>query len=282
MQSVLNAFVPTGRRQPRRPLHLGAVKANVGHAESASGVSALIKVLMMVQRSEIPPHVGIKIKVNRNYPHDLAERNVHIDLKATPWRRADCPGGKRISFLNNFSAAGGNTALLLEDAPMPHSEEEVDGLRPLHAVALSGKGPKSLESNLAKLLESLQQNPRTSLPALSYTTTARRAHYKFRVMSVGADRLPSLTIFGHTLGDQTSKLFLLKLRRSLGSSLVKAAYTPALGNDSSSAFLTSGRTSCTTTALLDGKDLLASWNSLYSRTPMRSWMLWKRLPLIWH
>ncbi|KAK0773473.1 hypothetical protein LTR38_016553 [Friedmanniomyces endolithicus] len=191
MQSVLNAFVPTGRRQPRRPLHLGAVKANVGHAESASGVSALIKVLMMMPRSEIPPHVGIKIKVNRNYPHDLAERNVHIDLKATPWRRADCPGGKRISFLNNFSATGGNTALLLEDAPMPHSAEEVDGSRPLHAVALSGKSPKSLESNLAKLLESLQQNPRTSLPALWYTTTARRAHYKFRVMSVGAD-LPAI------------------------------------------------------------------------------------------
>jgi len=48
MRSVLSAFAPDHSRSQKetpRPLHLGAIKANVGHAESASGVTALIKVL---------------------------------------------------------------------------------------------------------------------------------------------------------------------------------------------------------------------------------------------
>ena len=107
MSSVLAAMVPGRARMPYHPLHLGAVKANVGHAESASGVSALIKLLMMMQHNEIPPHVGIKNRINKNYPLDLAARNVHIAFKPTPWTRPRFPDGKRVSFLNNFSAAGG-------------------------------------------------------------------------------------------------------------------------------------------------------------------------------
>lgn len=49
------------------PLHLGSVKANVGHGESASGVTALIKVLLMMQRSCIPPHCGIKTRVDHGF-----------------------------------------------------------------------------------------------------------------------------------------------------------------------------------------------------------------------
>ncbi|KAK4959985.1 Type I Iterative PKS [Elasticomyces elasticus] len=187
MQSVLEAFVPAGRRSLTHPLNLGAVKANIGHAESASGVSALIKVLMMMQNSKIPPHVGIKTKINPNYPVDLPERNVRIHLKAASWKRSDCLSGKRVSFVSNFSAAGGNSALLLEDPPLAQETEMDKIVRPLHAVAVSAKSTTSLEKNIAKLVQHLQQNPETSLAALSYTTTARRAHHKFRVMSVGCD-----------------------------------------------------------------------------------------------
>lgn len=187
MSSVLAAMVPGRERMPYHPLHLGAVKANVGHAESASGVSALIKVLMMMQYNEIPPHVGIKNRINKNYPLDLAARNVHIAFKPTPWTRANCPGGKRVSFLNNFSAAGGNTAVLLEDAPERQQHSSVTDTRALHPVVITANSLKSLQANMASLLEYLDQNPDTSLPALSYTTTARRTHHKFRASLTGSE-----------------------------------------------------------------------------------------------
>ncbi|KAH7076878.1 hypothetical protein BKA63DRAFT_468889 [Paraphoma chrysanthemicola] len=187
MRSVLSAFAWDHRRstsEPRRPLHLGAVKANVGHAESASGVTALIKVLMMMQHSEIPPH-RLDGRLNHSYPLDMADRNVHIAFEAVPWRREDCQDNKRMAFLNNFSAAGGNTALLLEDAPLEPPVRSNSDPRDILPITVTAKTAKSLTDNLRAIIEHLHENPDVSLPALSYTTTARRTHYKFRVLVSG-------------------------------------------------------------------------------------------------
>lgn len=55
MRSVLNAFAWDYSRKPEKSLHLGSVKANIGHGEYAYGVASLIKVLLMMQNSKIPP-----------------------------------------------------------------------------------------------------------------------------------------------------------------------------------------------------------------------------------
>ncbi|KHN94891.1 polyketide synthase [Metarhizium album ARSEF 1941] len=191
MNSVLSVFVPETKRtrlEPPRPLYIGSAKANIGHAESASGVSSLIKVLMMMKKNEIPPHCGIKTRINHNYPLDLSERGVHIALSPTPWRREDSVSGKRSVFLNNFSAAGGNTAVLLEDAPReteaPGAEQDP---RPVHLVAVTAKSKTSLLGNLTALSSWLQEHPEIPVSRLSYTTTARRTHHNYRITVSGSD-----------------------------------------------------------------------------------------------
>ena len=186
MNSVLSVFVPGRERMPDYPLYLGSAKANIGHGESSSGVSSLIKVLMMMKHSQIPPHCGIKTKINRHYPLDLSDRGVNIAKEIVPWRREDSRSGKRMVFLNNFSAAGGNTAVLLEDAPLPAIGEELDR-RTVHVVAVSAKSLKSLEGNIKALIAYLEENPSVSLPALSYTTTARRMHHNYRAIFSGTE-----------------------------------------------------------------------------------------------
>jgi naphtho-gamma-pyrone polyketide synthase len=183
MKSVLEVFAKTPRGADR-PLHLGSAKANIGHAESASGVASLIKVLKMMEKSEIPPHVGIKTKINHGFPLDLKERNVNIAFKPTAWTRPQ--NGKRTVFLNNFSAAGGNTALLMEDAPLVTPAPASDG-RSNHIVAISAKSILSLEKNVQSMISFIESNPDLSLPALSYTTTARRMHHNHRVVVSGSD-----------------------------------------------------------------------------------------------
>ena len=201
MSSVLNAMASGCERMPDRPLYLGAVKANVGHAESASGVSALIKVLMMMQFNEIPPHIGIKNKINSHYPPDLTARNVHIVTEPTPWAKANHRGWKRISLINNFSAAGGNTAVLLEDAPKRQQYRSVTDTRALHLVVITANSLKSLQANMTSLLSYIDKNPDTSLPALSYTTTARRTHHKFRASLMGNDIVTIKSALEYRLGN---------------------------------------------------------------------------------
>ncbi|KAJ5795215.1 hypothetical protein N7457_001814 [Penicillium paradoxum] len=189
MQSVLDVFAPDYRRGPTQSLHLGSAKANIGHGESASGVTALIKVLMMMRKNMIPPHSGIKTKINHNFPTDFPQRNVHIASQPTPWNRPN--GGQRKTFVNNFSAAGGNTALLVEDGPL--NEENVADSRSAHPVLVSARSQSALKNNISALVQYIDTNKNlfnvnqaSFLANLSYTTTARRIHHPFRVAVTGS------------------------------------------------------------------------------------------------
>ncbi|KAF2204082.1 ketoacyl-synt-domain-containing protein [Delitschia confertaspora ATCC 74209] len=189
MSSVLETFAPPldkvkKGRSKDESLFLGSAKANIGHGEGASGVSALIKVLLMMQKNMIAPNCGIKTKINHKFPTDLEERNVNIPLKPTAWARKGTD--PRRVFVNNFSAAGGNSALLIEDAPIKLDTNEVDP-RIHHLIAVSAKVGVSLQENLKSLLGYLKQNQNVSLGKLSYTTTARRVHHQHRVMLSGSN-----------------------------------------------------------------------------------------------
>ncbi|RAR09566.1 polyketide synthase [Stemphylium lycopersici] len=179
MTSVTNAFAPRHRqRTPEQTLHLGAIKANIGHGEAASGINSLVKVLMMMKKNAIPANVGIKGVMNKTFPKDLAQRNVHIETTQVAWPRNGAE--KRKIFLNNFSAAGGNTAVILEDGPLPEAPKGVDP-RTMHMVTVSARSIASLKKNIKNLMQFLDENPTTTLPSLAYTTTARRIQHNYRV-----------------------------------------------------------------------------------------------------
>lgn len=184
MQSVTETFAPlTKRRGASNPLYIGAVKSNIGHSEAGAGVSALLKVLLMMQKNAIPPHIGIKNSINPRFK-DLDKRNVRIPYEKTPWPLSE--GKKRVAVVNNFSAAGGNTTIVVEDGPAPKVVTEADP-RSAHVVALSAKSKISLRSNLERMLAHIAASPDTKVPDLGYTTTARRYHHNHRVAFVASE-----------------------------------------------------------------------------------------------
>ncbi|KAK8134771.1 hypothetical protein PG984_006783 [Apiospora sp. TS-2023a] len=175
---------------PGQRLHLGALKSNMGHCEAAAGVASLIKVLLMYRHGTIPRHIGIKTTVNPAVARHLADRNAGVVLENTPWVPA--PGTKRrYSIVNSFGAHGGNTTLLLEDAPpsAPIIEPDVvverDGGEKAptwwEVVCLSAKSKASLRGNAHALLRYLEAHPETRLRDVAYTTCARRMHHHLRV-----------------------------------------------------------------------------------------------------
>ncbi|KAI1258384.1 acyl transferase/acyl hydrolase/lysophospholipase [Xylariaceae sp. FL1019] len=191
MSSVLHTFAPPLKqikagRTSDEALFFGSAKANVGHGEAASGMASLIKVLLMMQKNTIVPHCGIKTKINHRFPTDLQERNVNIAMEPTPWVRSDGLKPRR-AFVNNFSAAGGNSALLIEDAPLDlERSSAVADPRSHHVVAVSAKNGVSLQGNLKSMLDFFKQIPGVHLGQLSYTSTARRIHHQHRVMLTGS------------------------------------------------------------------------------------------------
>ncbi|KAF2155209.1 polyketide synthase [Myriangium duriaei CBS 260.36] len=192
MTSVTNTFAPRHRRRtPEQKLYLGAIKANVGHGEAASGINSLVKVLMMMKKHAIPANVGIKGEMNKSFPKDMAERNIHISTKQVDFPRNGTE--RRKIFLNNFSAAGGNTSLLLEDGPL-RKKPTVKDPRETLPITVTGRSIASLKRNVNNLKAYLENERPDSLSSLSYTTTARRIQHNYRVAFSATDisKVPSL------------------------------------------------------------------------------------------
>ncbi|TVY82590.1 Non-reducing polyketide synthase PKS12 [Lachnellula suecica] len=181
--SVTNVFAPQGRRKRRadQPLFIGSAKANIGHGEAVSGACSLVKVLLMFQKNTIPPHCGIKGEMNKGFPKDLKERSVNIAFTPRKLSGKD----KRYIFINNFSAAGGNTAMLVEDAPA-RPRLTVDP-RSSHVFVVSAKSLSSFKKNARQLLSWIDEHPDFNFSSLAYTTTARRHHYNYRAALVSQD-----------------------------------------------------------------------------------------------
>ncbi|KAI4254023.1 MAG: hypothetical protein LQ352_003346 [Teloschistes flavicans] len=192
MDSVLDIFAPKvglRGRSEEESLYLGSAKANVGHSEGSSGMMSMAKILLMMRNNTIVPHCGIKPghKINRNYPTDLAERGIRIAQKPVPWHRPQ--GGKRKVLINNFSAPGGNTAVILEDAPIRVEGEAIEAdPRSTHLVTVSAKCAASLKGNMESLIKYLGTANDENLNAarLGYTSTARRLHHLHRVVVSGS------------------------------------------------------------------------------------------------
>lgn len=175
------------QRSKKNVLTVGAVKANVGHGEATAGVTALIKVLMMMKQRKIAPQPGLPFKINRKLPN-LGPLHVRIagtgsDDNLTLRPSPASADGKIKCMINSFDSAGGSTALLVEEPPKRPGK--TDNPLPCHIVALSARTLTSLQQNRKRLLDYLIRSPETKLADLAYTTTARRMHEVLRVAYTG-------------------------------------------------------------------------------------------------
>lgn len=80
VRAVSNAMNDT--RSRGKPLLLGAVKANIGHSEAASGIFATMKAALMTEKALIPGVHGLR---NLNPNIKDKEWNVKIATELTPW-----------------------------------------------------------------------------------------------------------------------------------------------------------------------------------------------------
>ena len=84
----------TGRTQP---LLIGSVKTNIGHTEAASGLAAVIKVVLALENGQVPPSVNYK---KPNPEMRFEEWGLQVATKLEPWPAAE-EEARRAS-INNF------------------------------------------------------------------------------------------------------------------------------------------------------------------------------------
>ena len=110
-----------GRAEGRRsPLALGAVKANMGHGESAAGIAGLIKLVQLLRHDSLPPVAHLDA-LNPHFD-GLSDQLLFPKSAAAAWPQG-CPS---LVALSSFGYTGTNAHLLLGrgdegDVPARHA-----------------------------------------------------------------------------------------------------------------------------------------------------------------
>jgi len=153
-------------------LVVGSVKTNVGHLESAAGITGLIKVILSMQHEEIPPHLHF----NQMNPHiDWGGMPVEIPVQGKQWRRGE---KRRLAGVSSFGFSGTNAHVILEEAPAIERKLETDR-RPVEILAVSARTEAALtalEDGYRKWLP----NTNSALGDICFTARAGRSHFTHR------------------------------------------------------------------------------------------------------
>ncbi|MBR9970322.1 non-ribosomal peptide synthetase [Magnetospirillum sulfuroxidans] len=166
------------------PCPIGSVKTNMGHAEAASGLAQLTKVLLQMQHRRLVASLR------------PAKANPAMDFTATPfvpqwnnvaWPRRQVDGAEmpRRAAISSFGAGGSNVHLILEEGPALPAPAET--ARP-RRFPLSARTPEQLAAIVADLSAYVHRTADLSLARLSQTLCQGREKLECAVQIVAASR----------------------------------------------------------------------------------------------
>ncbi|KAK0159820.1 hypothetical protein PV327_010892 [Microctonus hyperodae] len=139
--NAIDGVFCTGRKEP---LKIGSVKSNLGHAEPASGICSVIKVIIANETGLLPPNIHYNRP--RRGVEALKDGRIQVVTEPTPW-----PGG--LVGINSFGFGGANAHILLKSNP----KEKINGGRPKddlpRLIVVSGRTEEAVK-NILRDIES--------------------------------------------------------------------------------------------------------------------------------
>ncbi|UUY52495.1 SDR family NAD(P)-dependent oxidoreductase (plasmid) [Streptomyces yangpuensis] len=184
-----------GQGRPEdRPLWLGSLKSNIGHAQAAAGVGGVIKMVMAMRHATMPR----TLHVDRPTSHvDWSAGRVELLTQARPWQQSDHP---RRAAVSAFGVSGTNAHLILEEAPEPQPATE-DGTGQAAPTAAEGpvagwalpwpvsaRSAEALRAQATRIGAHTAENPGLSALDLGYSLATGRAALEHRAVVLAGDR----------------------------------------------------------------------------------------------
>lgn len=166
---------------------VGSVKSNIGHLDTAAGVTSLIKAVLTVRHGEIPPTLGFE-KANPAIPFDTSPFVVADRL--TPWPAGATP---RRAAVNSLGVGGTNAHVIIEEPPLPQAANARADQGP-QIMVLTAKNRKALDDAGLRLAQHMERHPDHLLQDVAHTLLDGRRHFEQRRVFCAADRADAIRL----------------------------------------------------------------------------------------
>jgi len=154
-----------------RELVLGAVKTNIGHLESASGIASLIKTVLVLENQLIPRNLHLQ---QPNQQVDWDSLPFKLPQQVIPWKSE-----QRTAGVSSFGFSGTNAHLIVREAEA--KEKEVEKTKDLYLFTLSARSNKALKQIADKYVSYLNSHSNLSIADVCLTVNLGRSHFNYRL-----------------------------------------------------------------------------------------------------
>ncbi|MFF1379623.1 SDR family NAD(P)-dependent oxidoreductase [Streptomyces sp. NPDC058308] len=175
-------------RDEDRPLWLGSVKSNIGHAQAAAGVAGIIKMVQAMRYGVMPRTLHADTP---SHHVDWTSGQVRLLTENQPWPENERP---RRSGVSSFGIGGTNAHVILEAAPeaeavapdvleVPDAPAVVDA--PVVPWVLSARSEAALAEQAGRLLARVGEGADLDPRDIGFTLASGRAVLEHRAVVLG-------------------------------------------------------------------------------------------------
>ncbi|MFC4469421.1 type I polyketide synthase, partial [Streptomyces xiangluensis] len=168
-------------RDPERPVWLGSVKSNIGHAQSAAGVAGVMKMVLALRHGVLPPSLHVDTP-SRHI--DWSPGVLRLLDEERPWPEAGRP---RRCAVSSFGISGTNAHAVLEEAPADEpTAVHLDTAPPVAGAlpwVLSARARAALRDQATALAAHATADPADT----GYALVTTRSLLDHRAVALGAD-----------------------------------------------------------------------------------------------
>lgn len=179
---------------------IGSVKSNIGHCESAAGISGLTKVLLQMQHKQLVPSLHAAV-LNPNI--DFSNTAFKVQQQLEDWQvENDKP---RLAGISSFGAGGSNAHLIIEEYTGPARQPYYDNIPAI--IVLSAQHKDRLRKMIANLLQYMQHNNLVNVYDIAYTLQTGREEMEERLAFLATSVQEVKTILHRYLENDLQDIF---------------------------------------------------------------------------